>query len=196
MSQGLTVTPDAMPAAFALLHADARASLASWTAPTSGLERTRERMLRVLDDDATAMWREHSPVHFTASLLVLSPALDEVALTLHGKAKRWFQFGGHLEAGDASVADAARREGLEESGLASIAMLPGLVQVDAHELGSAFGHCREHLDLRYAAVAETHELTRSDESDAVKWWRIDGLPDDVEPGLREAILLACNAARG
>lgn len=179
-----------MPVPFAALHADARRTLAAWRAPTSGLEETRQRMIAVLEADPTAMWRSHSHVHFTASLVVLSPDLDAVALTLHGKAKRWFQFGGHFESSDASLALAALREGTEESGLGDLVLLPQLIQVDAHELSSAFGHCREHLDLRFAARATSTQLTRSDESDEVAWWPLDALPDDTEASLREAISLA------
>lgn len=182
-----------MPAPFARLHADAYSLLTNWQAPTSELEQTRQRMLTVLDADLTAMWREHSRVHFTASLVVLSPDADTVALTLHGKAKRWFQFGGHFEATDADVAAAALREGTEESGLGDLVLIPRLIQVDAHELTSAFGHCAEHLDLRFAARATSTQLTRSDESDEVAWWPLDALPEDTEDSLRQAISLAQDA---
>ena len=185
-----------MPAPFALLHAEATALLTSWTAPTPDLARTQERMLDVLAADPTAMWRGHSRVHFTASLIVLSPDANHVALTLHGKAKRWFQFGGHFEESDASVPAAALREGTEESGLSHLELLPDLIQVDAHELASAFGHCREHLDLRFAARAVSTDLTRSAESDDVAWWPITALPDEPEESLVTGIELARAALRG
>lgn len=184
----------AMPAAFAALHADARAQLSRWSPPTPRLGATRRRMLDVLAADETAMWRRHSRAHFTASLVVLSPALDEVALTLHAKAKRWFQFGGHFEEHDLGVADAAAREGREESGLADLAVLPGLVQVDTHELPAVFTWCREHLDLRFAAVAPASALRISDESEDVRWWPVSRLPEGTDPSLRQAVALAVRAA--
>ena len=185
-----------MPESMRRLHRQARQELQAYQPRTPYLLTLRERMLDVLDTDPTAMWRAHSRVHFTASLVVLSPALDAVALTLHRKAKRWFQFGGHFEDGDASIAQAALREGTEESGLSDLVIAPHLIQVDAHELPSAFGHCTEHLDLRYAARAQSQALIRSDESDQVAWWPLNALPADTEPSLREAIALARDALAG
>ena len=78
-----------------------------------------------------------------------SPAL----LTLHRRANAWFQLGGHLEPGDASLWAAARREAREESGIDALEPLPQPVQLDRHVLVGSFGSCREHLDVRYAAVA-------------------------------------------
>lgn len=187
---------EAMPASLAALHADAAAELERWHAPTPSLADVAQRMRQVLADDPTAMWRGHSRVHFTASTIVLTPDLTQVALTLHGKAKRWFQFGGHFEAGDASVSEAALREAREESGLEELDLIVELLTIDAHELGSAFGHCAEHLDLRFVAVAPSPEqLVRSDESDDVAWWRIDALPEDAETSLIDAISMAVTRAR-
>ena len=179
-----------MPEAFALLRDDARAALTAWQAPTDALEATRARMLDVLEAEPQCMWRHGVRTHFTASLVVLDESLEHVALTLHGKAKRWFQFGGHLEAGDASVRDAAAREGREESGLGDLLVSSDLVQVDAHALPPVFDWCREHLDLRYAAIARSGDLVMSDESDDVRWWPVDALPEGTEESLVEAIHLA------
>lgn len=197
-----------MPPAFARLHDDALAQLRGWTAPDAATSRAQERMLTALADDPTAMWRFHNRGHFTASLVVLDPSATHVALTLHAKAKRWFQFGGHLEADDASVAQAALREGLEESGLSGLRLLPGLTQVDIHALPAAFQWCSEHLDLRFTAIADRvgsadadttggdgdtgrlAQLGVSDESDDVRWFALDALPDETEASLRQAIELS------
>ena len=158
----------------------------------------RARMLDALAADPTAMWRHHSPAHFTASLVVVDADASRVALTLHAKAKRWFQFGGHLEADDASPAAAALREGVEESGLGMgrLRLLPGLLAVDIHPLTGSFRWCTTHLDLRYAAVAVDESLSASDESDDVRWFDVDALPTDAEPALRDAVAWACARVRG
>ena len=69
-------------------------------------------------------------------------------------------------------------------------MSTDLVQVDAHALPPAFDWCREHLDLRYAAIARSGDLVMSDESDDVRWWPVDALPEGTEESLVEAIHLA------
>ena len=49
--------------------------------------------------------------------------------------------------------------------------------------------------MRYVAVAVGESLTVSDESDDVRWFDVDALPEDAEPALREAIALACERVR-
>jgi hypothetical protein len=66
-----------------------------------------------------------------------------------------------------------------------------LVDVDRHTLVGSFGRCREHLDLRFAAVAERdggHEV--SAESLDVRWWPVDGLPADAGAELPRLIAAA------
>ena len=57
------------------------------------------------------MTRDCYPDHLTASTLVLSADGDRVLLTLHAKARQWFQFGGHCEPGDVTLAAAAAARG-------------------------------------------------------------------------------------
>ena len=74
----------------------------------------------------------------------------------------------------------ALREAREESGVAGLRLLPDPVDLDRHALGGAFGRCREHLDVAYAAVAPAGAVPRtSDESDDVAWWPVAALPDGV-----------------
>jgi hypothetical protein len=43
-------------------------------------------------------------------------------------------------------------------------------------LSGDFGRCREHLDIRYAAIAQAGAEPRvSAESLDVRWWPVDGL---------------------
>ena len=166
--------------AYRRLHEDATALLTAWTAPSAEQDRRREDFLAHLRAHPDAMAKQGPPAHLTASCLVLDPAGGHVLLTLHRKAHQWFQFGGHYEPGDASVLAAATREAREESGLPGLEVHPALVDVDRHTLVGSFGRCREHLDLRFAAVAERdggHEV--SAESLDVRWWPVDGLPADA-----------------
>ena len=140
-------------------------------------EGRRQDFLAHLAAHPGAMWKQGPPAHLTASALVLDATGDHVLLTLHRKADAWFQFGGHYEPGDGDVHAAATREAREESGIADLVVAPGLVELDRHALVGSFGRCREHLDLRFAAVApEGARHVVSEESLDVRWWPVRALP--------------------
>jgi 8-oxo-dGTP pyrophosphatase MutT (NUDIX family) len=175
------------------LHADASRVLADWTAPTPGQEALRLRYGAVLAAHPGAMARTCRPDHLTASTLVLSEDGSSVLLTLHAKAQAWFQFGGHCEDDDTTLAGAALREALEESGLASLALDPVPVQLSEHavpfcggplsaaESGGDPSRTVHHLDVRFVAVAPADAVHAvSEESLDVRWWPADALPTDDE----------------
>lgn len=118
-------------AAYESLRQDAGRLLTAWSAPDAQQNGVRSRFLSALESGSPAMRRDGLPAHFTASALVLSAGGDQVLLTLHRKARRWLQLGGHLEPSDPSVASAALREAQEESGLSGIE-LGELVDLDEH----------------------------------------------------------------
>jgi 8-oxo-dGTP pyrophosphatase MutT (NUDIX family) len=172
-------------------HTEALSVLRAWAPPTAEQAAVRERYVAHLEAHPDGLTRACRPDHLTASTLVLSADGAQVLLTLHAKAHRWFQLGGHLEPGDAGLADAARREAAEESGLAAFALDPEPVQLSEH----AVPFCGpdgdvHHLDVRFVAVAPAGAaVTVSEESLAVSWWPADALPDP-EPDLVELVALA------
>lgn len=166
-----------VPAAFAHLHADAIAVLRAWRAPDAAQADLRDAYLAHLAAHPDGVAKAGPATHLTASCLVLDGAGERVLLTHHRRARAWFQLGGHLEEGDASVWGAARREAREESGMTGLEPLPHPVQLDRHVLVGAFGRCHEHLDVRYAAVApDRAEAVAGDESLDVRWWPVAALP--------------------
>lgn len=175
------------------LHRDALRTLTAWVPPTPEQATLRDRFGGHLYDHDDGLRRECYPDHVTASTLVLSPDGGRVLLTLHRKAGRWFQFGGHCEAGDATLAGAALREAVEESGLApqELDLDPVPVHLDEHEVP----FCDErggvhHLDVRFLARARPGARpTVSTESLDVRWWPADGIPDASEE-MRELVRLA------
>jgi 8-oxo-dGTP pyrophosphatase MutT (NUDIX family) len=170
------------------VHEDALSLLASWPAPTPAQEVLRQQYADYLLTHPPGVFREDRPHHLTASTLVLSPDGSSVLLTHHRKAQRWFQLGGHLEPGDASVLGAATREASEESGLA-LELDPVPVQLSDHAVEFC-GPGVHHLDVRFLAVAPAdaaHEV--SEESLDVRWWPADALPDP-DPDLVELVALA------
>ena len=172
------------------LHADALATLDSWPAPTAEQAALRERYLAHLRAHADGLDRACRPDHLTASALVVSPDAERVLLTLHAKAGRWFQFGGHCEPGDATLAGAALREATEEFGLAQLDLDPVPLQLSEHAVpfcgpSTAADRPVHHLDVRFLAVArDGAEHTVSEESLDVRWWPIDRLPEP-DPDLVE-----------
>ncbi len=174
------------------LHTDALATLGSWSAPDAEQERLRLRYVEHLVAHPDGLSRSCRPDHLTASTLVLSADLEQVLLTLHAKAGRWFQFGGHCEAGDLRLLDAATREAREESGLPGLRLDPVPVQLSEH----AVPFCRDpsasatdapdapdagivhHLDVRFLAVVPAGTVpTVSEESLDVRWWPVSALPE-------------------
>jgi len=180
------------------LTADALAVLEGWRAPNDAQEALRARYADHVRSRPDPLSRSGRPDHLTASTLVLSGDRSRVLLTLHAKAGRWFQLGGHCEPGDATLAGAATREAREESGIATLTVDPVPVQLSEHAVpfcGSSTGpDGRErpvrHLDVRFVAVVPPgarHAV--SDESLDLRWWPVDALPDP-ETDLLDLVRLA------
>jgi 8-oxo-dGTP pyrophosphatase MutT (NUDIX family) len=170
------------------LHGDAVDVLSRWQAPTDEQEHLRAAYVAHLAEHPDGLWRSCLPAHLTAGALVLSHDRRHVLLNLHGKARRWFHFGGHLESGDATLAGAALREATEESGLEGLKVDEVPLHLSRHAVefcgpaGSA-----DHLDVRFLALLGTDtEPETSEESLEVRWWPVDELPTDA-PDMVEMI---------
>ncbi|WP_051951462.1 NUDIX hydrolase [Actinacidiphila yeochonensis] len=152
------------------LREDAVRVLSGWGAPDSGQAALRGDFLTHLEAYPDAMARACGDGHLTAGVLILDADRERVLLTLHAKLRMWLQTGGHCEPEDTSLAAAALREGVEESGIADLRLLvPEPVQLDRH-----LTPCAWHLDVRYAAVAPRGAVeTLSDESLELRWFRFD-----------------------
>jgi 8-oxo-dGTP pyrophosphatase MutT (NUDIX family) len=173
------------------LHADALSVLEGWQAPDAAQESRREEYVDHLRRRADGCAKACFPDHLTAGALVLSHDGDQVLLNLHRKARRWFAFGGHLEPHDARLADAALREGTEESGLRDLTVDPVPVHLSLHEVDfcDSRGTVR-HFDVRFLARLGAHtEPVVSDESLDLRWFPVDDVPTD-EPDMLDLIRLA------
>ena len=125
---------------------------------------------RCLDAGFTA------PGHFTGSAWVLDAETHGSALlTHHRKLGRWFQLGGHLEAGETAL-KGALREAREESGLEDVRPLSEeIFDVDVHPIparGPVPAH--HHYDIRFLFEASAAApLVCSSESRSLAWVRLE-----------------------
>jgi 8-oxo-dGTP pyrophosphatase MutT (NUDIX family) len=160
------------------LHADAIAEFERWQPKTPDQESLRQAFLSYLAARDDACWRSCAPGHLTASAVVLDATGQNVLLTLHPRVGAWIQLGGHCEAGDDTLAGAALREAVEESGIADLRMEPGLAHVDVLPVTCSLGVPTRHFDLRYVMHAPPGaKPLRSNESIDLRWWPADELPN-------------------
>ena len=169
------------------MRADATATLTEWLPDDAGQQQLRADYLAFLAGHDDAMWRECRIGHLTASALVMDEDRSRVLLTLHPKVGRWLQLGGHCEPGDASLLEAARREAVEESGIAAVRISARPIRLDRHPVPCA-GAMSEHLDVQYLAIVsgDAREVM-SDESDDLRWFAVDALPEGLDASVRALI---------
>lgn len=142
----------------------------------------REQFLQLLATRPAALLRSGGPVHLTASCHIVDAPGEHVVLLWHRKGRFWVQPGGHLEAGETSFEQAARREAAEETGLTRLQRIgPGPAMLHQHALSGGFGACRAHWDVQYllrAPLPAAHVPLRcSDESGEVVWAPLAALPE-------------------
>ncbi len=142
--------------------------------PADALEQAhRTRILALLAEAHDPFDRDHyTPGHVTASAFVVDPARERMLLILHGKLGRWLQPGGHVEASDPSLALAACREVLEETGLDVRSSAAGLrlLDVDVHDIparGAMPAH--EHFDVRFAFQAPHTDARAGSDAKQARW---------------------------
>lgn len=159
--------------------------LTEWQATDPAQDALRQAVLGFVLAREDACLRECEPGHITASTLVFDDSGKRVLLTLHPRLRRWVQLGGHCEADvDADIQAAALREAVEESGIDDLRLNPELVAVHVHALTCSLGKPTRHLDLQFVAYAPAGaRIAISDESDDLRWWPVDALPDGTDHAL-------------
>ncbi len=123
--------------------------------------------------------------HLTGSAWILSADGNSVLLLHHAKLDRWLQPGGHADEADASLAETARREAMEECGIQGLTLIsPAIFDLDVHEIparGNEPSHL--HYDLRFLFVApEDAKIERNLlETKAIAWVHIEELCTETTP---------------
>ena len=137
----------------------------------------RERMLALVDSTPDCFFRSSFPAHFTGSALVLSADGKLALLNHHKKLDRWMQFGGHCD-GDEDILRVARREALEESGIADLCVVSGVpFDLDIHEIPARPAQdepAHFHFDVRFLLKAPPGaRFAVSEESIELRWFTLE-----------------------
>jgi 8-oxo-dGTP pyrophosphatase MutT (NUDIX family) len=143
----------------------------SFHAPTDGQAlKSLELILQLLECSPDPFSRnQFTPGHITASGLVLASGSARVLLVHHRRLGRWLLPGGHVEPGDDTIAGAARREVIEETG-ASVTSAFSIAGADVHGIPAARGEPYHlHHDLMFAFHAASDQIRVSEESHEVVW---------------------------
>ncbi|MEU9110262.1 NUDIX domain-containing protein [Streptomyces sp. NPDC048483] len=136
--------------------------------------------------EAGDLWLRSSPLHVTASALIVHPDSGRVLLRRHPRHRSWLLVGGHADPGEHDPLAIALREAHEETGLPDLSPWPDadirhvvIVPVPANSREAA----HEHADLRFVLATRVPAAARPENSDAPLRWLS---PEDARKAITEA----------
>ncbi|GAA3295368.1 NUDIX domain-containing protein [Dactylosporangium vinaceum] len=163
--------------------------------PVDATEAADVARLRDLLAGGGDAWSRSTPLHVTASALIVHSPSARVLLRWHARQEAWLQVGGHGDPGETDPLDIALREGVEETGLADLKPWPDpaeaaivhVVIVPVRARGDEPAH--EHADVRFVLSTSTPEAARPEKADApLRWLTVgEALELVTEANLRETL---------
>lgn len=141
--------------------------------PAGEAETADLRRARVLTETVGDPWRRELPLHVTASALIVHPETGRVLLRWHQRQQAWLQVGGHGDPGESDPLAIARREAVEETGLADLMPWPDAQLRHLAIVGVPAGKgepAHEHADLRYFMATRTPDAARAENEHAPLRW--------------------------
>jgi 8-oxo-dGTP pyrophosphatase MutT (NUDIX family) len=151
--------------------------------PTGEAEEADVARARQLIAGGGDAWARDTPLHLTASALVVHPASGRVLLRWHQRQGKWLQVGGHGDPGETDPLAIALREAREETGLTDLVPWPDgrIWHVVICDVAPGKGEpAHHHADLRYLMATEDPDATQPETPDAqLRWLTIDDARDLV-----------------
>jgi 8-oxo-dGTP pyrophosphatase MutT (NUDIX family) len=160
--------------------------------PRTAVEADDVHRLTEMVHAAEDPWTRSSPLHATASALVIHPDSGRVLLRWHQRQQAWLQVGGHGDSGETDALAIALREAQEETGLTDLAPWPSgdLRHVVIVGVPPGKGEpAHEHADLRFVLATSTPEAAVPEQADAPLQWLLvdDAMAVTAEENLRETL---------
>jgi 8-oxo-dGTP pyrophosphatase MutT (NUDIX family) len=166
--------------------------------PRTAVEAVDVSRARALAGAAANPWLRTTPLHATASALIVHPPTGRVLLRRHARQRDWLQVGGHADPGESEPLAIALREAREETGLGDLVPWPdasllqvAVVPVAARAAGT--GHAaepaHEHADLRFVFATAEPGTVRAESADAPLRWLTpaEARAATAQANVREAI---------
>ena len=150
------------------------------------IRRVRDRLA------AGEPWDRSTPLHVTASALIVHPPSEQVLLRWHARQQAWLQVGGHGDPGEHDPLAIALREGREETGLDDLVAWPDgrIVHVVIVPVPAARHEpAHEHADVRFVLATEHPERSRPENPTALLRWTTipEATVTTAEPNLRDTL---------
>jgi 8-oxo-dGTP pyrophosphatase MutT (NUDIX family) len=137
-------------------------------------------------------WRRSSPLHLTASALIVHSETGRILLRWHRRQQAWLQVGGHGDPGETDPLAIALREACEETGLTDLTPWPdrSLRHVVIVPVPAGRGEpAHRHADLRFVLATRSPESARPEDRAAALRWLAVGSAElaTSEENLRDTI---------
>jgi 8-oxo-dGTP pyrophosphatase MutT (NUDIX family) len=148
-------------------------------------DKSRELILALLEFTSAPFSRDQfHPGHITCTALVLHPNGLRFLLMHHHRHRRWLLPGGHVEESDVTLAEAARREAIEETeALIAHSGPVRLAGMDVHGIPARKGEpFHLHHDLIFVLSASSEEFALTAEAPQVAWCGLEEFDRFQLPG--------------
>ena len=137
-------------------------------------------------------WSRDAPLHVTGSALIVHPPSHRVLLRWHARQHAWIQVGGHGDPGERDPLAVARREGVEETGLADLVPFPddAVVQVVVVDVPAApHEGAHQHADVRFLLATTEPDAARPEQPGAeLRWLTVEeALATTTEANVQELV---------